>query len=317
MTGAGGFVGSAVVRRLLLGDARFSDGAPVEHIVALLRPRGSAKRLEELPRDGTWSVAHADVADSSVLRAVVEQTRPRAIVHAALDARVYAEDDERLIRNPLEALLGGLGGTAARFLQVGSAWVLESGEGLDESAPLAPLTPYARNKAREEALVPTLAKRAGIPWVNLRLFNLFGRHEKPSRLLPTLVAKLSRGETAELTQGEQVRDFNDVDVAAQAFVDALAVPDHACGAVYHIGSGLATSVRELALMVSEIVGGEELLRFGAAGAEDEGMTALVADPSRATRVLGWHPDRDLQARLRTAVEWWIAQSERPARGVTA
>ena len=56
VTGAGGFVGSAIVRRLVAEGARLSDGTPVEHVVALLRPEGSAARLDELVVDGRWSV---------------------------------------------------------------------------------------------------------------------------------------------------------------------------------------------------------------------------------------------------------------------
>jgi nucleoside-diphosphate-sugar epimerase len=195
--------------------------------------------------------------------------------------------------------------------------VLASGEQLDESAPLAPLTPYARNKAREDALLPGLAEDAGVPWVNLRLFNLFGRYEKATRLLPTLVTRLSRSERVELTHGGQIRDFTDVDVVAQAFVDALAAPDDACGAVYHIGSGRGTSVRDLALAVAGMVGTGDLIRFGASETADEDVPSLVADPSRASTVLGWRPDLDLEARVHDAVRWWLARIERPeARELT-
>jgi len=313
VTGAGGFVGSAIVRRLVQGGARFWDGAPVEHVAAVLRPGGSTERLEELPERGRWSIERADTRDSASLGAVLEHIRPRAVVHAALDSSVYVEDAERLVRGPLESLLDGLSATAgSRFLHVGSAWVLASGDWLDESAPIAPLAPYARNKAREDALLPGIAGAAGVPWINLRLFNLFGRYEKPARLLPSLVAKLSRGETVALSHGGQIRDFTDVDRAAQAFLDALAAPEEACSAVYHIGSGCGTSVRALALMVAGMVGSRAPIQFGASESEDEDVPVLVADPSRATRVLGWRPDPDLEACVRSAVEWWLERLGTPA-----
>ena len=314
VTGAGGFVGSAVVRRLV-GGARFWDGNPVEHVVALLRPGGSEQRLEELPRDGTWSIAHVDVAERLSFRAVLEDARPRAVVHAALDATIYNEDDERLVRDPLETLLQALGRVAgSRLLQVGSAWVLASGDRLDESAPLAPLTPYARNKAREDSLLPVLAAEAGVAWLNLRLFNLFGRNEKQGRLLPKLVSSLARGESVELTHSEQIRDFNDVDVAARVFADGLAAPEAACGAVYHVGSGRGTTVREFALAVAEVVGGADLIRLGASDTGDQDLASLVADPTRAVRALGWRPDLDLEGRVREAVDWWLTRTGHSATG---
>ncbi len=303
VTGAGGFVGSAVVRRLVNGP---------EHVVALLSPAGSMERLEELPADGSWSIERADVSDRDELRAVLDRVRPRAIVHVALSAAAYTEvhplDDDPIVAGPLSTLFEALG-PDSRFVYAGSAWVLRAGDRLDESAPVEPLKPYARNKARADELIPVLAERAGVPWINLRLFNMFGRYEKPTRLLPTLVSRLARGEVAELTHGEQVRDFNDVDVMAGAFADALAASESACGALYHVGSGRATSVRELALDVAEALGRPELVRFGEAETQDEDLPCLVADPSLAERELGWQPDLDLEERVRGAVQWWLARLE--------
>ena len=314
VTGAGGFVGSAIVRRLVLGGARFADGRNVEHVVALLSPSGSDERLETLPPEGSWSLERADVTDGDDLRVTLQRLRPRAIVHAALADAAYREvdesDDGPLVGRPLAALVESLRGVSgARFLHVGSAWVLRSGVGLDEAAPIDPRTPYAHNKARADALVPVLAERAGVPWINLRLFNMFGRYEKPSRLVPTLVSKLARGDVAELTHGEQVRDFTDVDVMAGVFVSALAAPDSACGALYHVGSGRGTTVRELALEVARCLGRPHLVSFGAAKAADEDLPQLVADPSLASRRLGWRPDLDLETRVRAAVDWWLERLE--------
>jgi len=310
VTGAGGFVGSAIVRKLARGSAQSWDGAPVEHVVALLRPEGSAARLDELVPDGRWSIERADVDDRDALLEVMGKVHPQAVVHAALDPDVYARTDEQLVRRPLENLLEGLSGTdTRRMLLVGSAWILAAGDRLDESAPLGPVNPYGRNKAREERVLAETARDAGVPWITLRLFNLFGRHETPTRLLPTLVANLVRGEPVELTHGEQIRDFNDVDVVSEAFVDALAAPESACGAVYHIGSGIGTSVRELVLGVAAMVGEVDVIRFGATETQDEAVPILVSDPSLATRTLGWRPEVDLEARLRETVDWWLPQLE--------
>ena len=119
------------------------------------------------------------------------------------------------------------------------------------------------------------------------------------------MTSLPRGATAELTHGEQVRDFNDVETVAQAFAGALAAPPSACGAVYHIGSGRGTTVRRFALDVAAALGRPELVRFGAAATQDEELPALVADPTRACRRLGWQPDLDLSGRVGAAVSWWL------------
>jgi nucleoside-diphosphate-sugar epimerase len=80
--------------------------------------------------------------------------------------------------------------------------------------------------------------------------------------------------------------------------------------VYHIGSGRGTSVRELAFAVADIVGNRNLIQFGASETQDDDVPILVSDPALATKVLGWQPDLDLEARIREAVDWWLARLER-------
>jgi nucleoside-diphosphate-sugar epimerase len=314
VTGAGGFLGSAIVRRLVRRLPSFSNGSPVGHVVAVLSPTGSSWRLDELPA-GAWSVERVDLSERGTLRELLDRTKPRAIVHAALAQTAFHEiqenDDDPLIAGPIRTLIQGLSRKGARdargatrFIYAGSAWVLRSGDRLAESAPLDPRSAYARNKARADEMIPRLARSEGVSWINLRLFNTFGRYEHPSRLVPTLVAKLASGAVAELTHGEQVRDFNEVDTMADAFAAALAAPDAAGDALYHIGSGRGTTVRDFALQVAEYVGRPDLVRFGALGTRDDDMPCLVADPSLARARLGWEPDLDLEGRVRSAVEWW-------------
>jgi len=320
VTGAGGFVGSAVVRRLVRTDGVLWDGSPIDRVVALLRPEGSPTRLEMLRPDDRWTIEHVDLRDDHGLRSLLRRVRPRAAVNTALDAGVYS--GEPVGHAPLETLFAGLEGPGeTRMVHAGSAWVLAPGDQLDESARVDPRSPYAQHKAEEDQLLPVLGERTGVAWIGLRLFNIFGRYEKPSRLLPYLVSQLSRNEPAEVSHGAQTRDFNDVDDIAEAFVLSLAAPHDACGALYHIGSGRATTVRELALAVAEVAGDPGLVRFGTGETPDQDLSALVSDPARARRVLGWLPEDRLAERLRSAAEWWLEQlagsaGDRPERQAT-
>jgi nucleoside-diphosphate-sugar epimerase len=312
VTGAGGFVGSAVVRRLAGGGVLLWDGSPVERVVALLRPGGSTERLAVPAGGDLSSVERADVHIESDLRGVLRRLRPRAVVNTALDPAVHTDDQRS--HGPLETLFAALGELeGARIVHAGSAWVLAPGTNLDERAPTSLRSPYARYKAEEDELLPLLGERHGVDWIDLRLFNIFGRYEKPSRLLPYLVARLSAGDTADVSQGDQVRDFNDVDDIAEAFSLALQAPAAACGALYHVGSGRSTTVREFALVAASVAGDPRLIRFGAGETPDQDLPALVAEPSLARRVLGWQPEAVLEERIRAAAEWWLARLS-PAAG---
>ncbi len=314
VTGAGGFVGSAIVRLLVksMREVRpsFSDGVPVDHVVALVRPGGSTDRLNELARTGDWSIQHGDLTDHEGLERVLGDVQPRVIVHTALDANAYSDltEGEHLRLNilPLETLFDGLRGTrGSRFVHTGSAWVLPPGDRIDETVKAQPRSEYAQRKARADEWVQMLGRRTGVPWINLRLFNIFGKYEKRSRLLPYMVSQLTEGKEASLSHGNQIRDFNDVDDMAGAYVLALAAPDEACGRVYHIGSGRGTTARDFAMTVAKFTGNPHLVRFEANRTPDQDLPSLVADPTLAQRILGWTPVTDLECRIRRAVEWWL------------
>ena len=308
VTGAGGFVGSAVVR-LLVKSIRSGD-APVDHVAALLRPGGSIERLKELPSTKDWSIHQTDLANRQDLERLLARVRPRAIVHTALDASAYGDvpeaDRHRMNIAPLETLFRGLSGAAgARLVHTGSAWVLPSGDKLAEDVAVEPRSVYAECKAAADRWLPLHGEKAGVPWINLRLFNVFGKYEKPSRLLPYLVSRLAEGKEAHLSHGSQVRDFNDVDDIAQAYLLALRAPESACGRIYHIGSGRGTTARDFAMEVARLTGNGGLLRFDASYTPDQDLPCLVADPSLGRRVLGWQPQADLESRIGRAVGWWL------------
>lgn len=294
VTGAGGFLGSAVVRALV------ADG--VEDVVAVLRPGGATDRLETVP---ACPVAEVDLAAPDAT-ARLRALGPQTIVHVALDREAYRRVDPAFSERPLRAVLGALDGVpGARLVHTSSAWLLAPGDRLAEDAPVLPRSPYARNKAHTDELVPRLAHEAGVAWLILRPFNLFGRYEDASRLVPHLVSRLAAGQPAELSHGGQIRDFNDVDAVGRAFSAALGADAEAYGSLYHVGSGRGTSARELALLVAEELGRPDLLRFGASRTADEDVPVLVSDPSRARDVLGWSTPEPLEEVVRSTVAWWL------------
>jgi|tagenome__1003787_1003787.scaffolds.fasta_scaffold20988996_4 nucleoside-diphosphate-sugar epimerase len=315
VTGAGGFIGSAVTRRLVRwaeAGAVLWDGERMDSVCALLRPGSSAERLENALQSPLFAVEHADITDTAALQDVILRRSPKAVLHLAFDPSGFepqTEDEWRASHfAPVEAMFNALSRVdGARFVHTGSAWILAPGEQLAEDAPVAPTLDYAKAKAKLDDAVASLHALYGVPFLNLRLFNVFGRHEDIHRLLPHLVDQWRRGLTPRLTHGEQVRDFNDVDDIADAYRLALICPPSACGAVYHIGSGHGTSVREFAAIVRAAMQVPGEIAFDAARTRDQDVPALVSDPALAMRVLGWRPVDDLESRIRAAVDWWLTR----------
>ena len=130
---------------------------------------------------------------------------------------------------------------------------------LSTETPLRPLTPYAGAKAAAYVALSQVLPAYGIEFVWCRLFYLYGKGEDARRLVPYLREKLAAGETAELTSGNQIRDFIDVSEAGRLIGEA------ALGVVQgpiNICSGIPITVKQLAENIADEYGRRDLLRFG-------------------------------------------------------
>jgi dTDP-6-deoxy-L-talose 4-dehydrogenase (NAD+) len=99
----------------------------------------------------------------------------------------------------------------------------------------------------------------GVEFAWCRLFYLYGEGEDERRLVPYVRGKISKGETAELTEGKQIRDYLDVSQAGDQISEVALGRE--VGPV-NICSGLATTVRELAEEIAKEYARPDLLSFG-------------------------------------------------------
>jgi nucleoside-diphosphate-sugar epimerase len=187
------------------------------------------------------------------------------VIHVAW----YAEPGKYL-QSPknLDCLLGTLnlakGAVQAgvrRFIGIGTCFEYDLSYGLlNVETPLKPLTPYAGAKAAAYMALSQWLPSQSVEFVWCRLFYLFGEGEDSRRLVPYLRAKLAAGEPAELTSGNQIRDFLDVNEAgcliAEAALATVQGPINIC-------SGIPITVKQLVETIADEYGRRDLLKFGA------------------------------------------------------
>ena len=277
LTGATGFIGSHVARALLRAG---------HEVHAVIRGTSDRRRISDIERDLRIHVGEMDQVP----------VEPDALVHLAwyaVPGRYLAAPENRDCLAASLRLLQRIGG---RAVFAGTCFEFDTTLGrLREDSPTKPTTLYAECK---DALRRQVVERANAAWI--RFFYQYGPWEDERRLVPSIIQALLRGEPADLSHGEQRRDFLHVEDVAAA-VHAVVESD-LTGAI-NIGSGEAPSVKEIALTIASFADRPDLLRFGAIPANAAEPPLIVADNAKL-RSTAWARRYSLEEGLRQTFDWW-------------
>lgn len=167
----------------------------------------------------------------------------------------------------------------------------------------APLSPYGVTKLAAEQLALAHARRAvrAPTVVALRYFTVYGPRQRPDMLISRLVASALEGRPVTINgDGKQRRDFTFVADAVRANLAAMDADVEA--EVLNIGTGVTTSVLDVADLVNDVAGRPVVLAF--AGGQAGDVRETLADVSRAGEVIGYRPVTDLRTGLTAQVEWY-------------
>jgi dTDP-6-deoxy-L-talose 4-dehydrogenase (NAD+) len=291
VTGAGGFIGSQVVRQLAV------DG---HQVVAVERNSQHSGQMITAPPGA--SMVAVDLDDVAAVRELFRTTVPDALIHLAW----YANPGDYLTSH---ANLTSLAMTAALVevaLAAGCRKLVLAGSCAEyapqerpvvESDPIDAHTIYAACKQSAWQIARVLATEAAAELAWGRIFHIHGPGEDQNRLIPWVAGQLAAGSAVPLTDGSQVRDHLHVSDVAAGLV-ALLAPG-ATGS-YNICSGQPVTLRSVLEAVGKIVGRAELLKFGALPHRPRENMFLAGDSSRL-RALGWAPRFGLEEGLSDAL----------------
>jgi nucleoside-diphosphate-sugar epimerase len=292
VTGATGFIGSALVGRLS------SEGL---RVFCLVRPGSpGVARLRDLPGVELLETETFDCAGLIQKLAGIQ-----ADVIFNLASAGVAPDD----REPHQLLAGNLSIVAGliaaishwrphRFIHVGSCseyGPVPEGHLLTEDNSLSPVSVYGAAKACAHIYGAALAALKNVPFNTLRLFGVFGRGEASYRLVPYTISHLRRDTPVDLTAGEQIRDFLYVDDVVAALLLSAESDAMVPGCSYNICSGKGISIRAMTESVAELLNKpKSLLRFGARPYRPDETMWIVGDNKRFSSLTGWAPRVTIQ-----------------------
>ena len=306
VTGGAGFIGSAVVDRLV------RDGHEVMVVDDL--STGRLENLADAFNSGRVHLAEVDLAGPE-LAGVVAEARPEVVHHLAAQI-----DVRRSVADPLHDARVNVLGTIAlakAALDAGCRRLVFASSGgtvygepepsalpIDERHPAGVTNPYGVAKRSAEDYLASFADLHGLEPVSLRLGNVYGPRQDPhgeAGVVAIFCNRLLADEPVTVFgDGRQTRDYVFVEDVVDAFVAAGEHPD-APGARLNIATGVETSVLELYARLREIAGFGGEPTFAPPRPGELGRIAL--DCSEAGRVLGWRPAVDLGEGLSRTWAW--------------
>jgi len=302
VTGATGFVGANLTRRLL------RDGYEV-HL--LVRPGTDRWRLNEIA--GEVRLHEAALEDAGAVSAAVGAARPEWVFHlAAYGAYSSQTDVRRMIATNLTGTVNLLEAALAHgceaFVNAGTS----SEYGFKDHAPserewLEPNSDYAVTKAAATLYCRNVARARDRHVVTLRLYSVFGPYEEPTRLIPTLIVRGLRGELPPLVRPDGAHDYVYTEDACEAFVLAAGVSGQERGAVYNVGSGVQTTLAEAVEVARRELGIAAEPQWGSMPGRSWDTPHWVCDNRAACEGLGWRPRLAFADGFRATVEWLRAR----------
>lgn len=329
VTGGAGFIGSNFVLDWL------ADSDELVINLDKLTYAGNIKNLTSLKDNPRHIFIHGDIADTTLVTALLMQHKPRAVVNFAAESHV-----DRSISGPsafiqtnivatfqlLEAVRAYWGNLDAahkegfRFLHVSTDEVYGS---LEKNAPAftenhryEPNSPYSASKAASDHLVRAYHHTYGLPVLTTNCSNNYGPFHFPEKLIPLMIVNAQAGKPLPVYgDGQQIRDWLYVKDHCSAIQQVLA--KGRLGETYNIGGWNEKPNIEIVHTVCALL---DELRPRTDGTPYKEQIAYVSDrpghdkryaidASKIKNELGWAPAETFETGIRKTVQWYLDHSE--------
>ena len=299
VTGATGFVGANLARRLL------RDGHEV-HL--LVRPNYQPWRIDEIRSDVRFHELHLHGAEA--VARVVSQIRPDWVFHLAVHgAYSWQTDWEQMVQTNVQCTMS----LVSACLKTGFEAFVNTGSsseyGIKDHAPaeselLEPNSHYAVTKAAATMFCRHAAQSRQVHLPTLRLYSVFGPYEEPGRLLPALIMHGLKGELPPLADPNVARDFVYVDDVVEAYLLAASVRTSEWGPIYNLGTGVQTTLRDAVEVARRVLSISAEPVWNTAPNRSWDASVWVCDNRKIRAQLGWQPRSTFAEGFRLMVDWF-------------
>jgi UDP-glucuronate 4-epimerase len=324
VTGAAGFIGMHVAKRLLENGA---EVVGLDNINDYYTPKLKEDRLEVLGRFPKFSFHKIELADSAAIAALFAETRPQIVIHLAAQAgvRYSLQSPETYIKSNVAGFLSIL--EACRHNPVEHLVYASSSSvyGANTKVPFAvsdnvdhPVSLYAATKKSNELMAHTYSHLFRIPTTGLRFFTVYGPWGRPDMAPFLFTRAIAAGEPINVFgEGKMQRDFTYIDDVVEAVLRIAAKPaqppaadEHraqwssAPYAIYNIGNHAPVELMHFISLIEQNLGRKAEVKFLPMQPGD--VPATYADVADLKRDFGFEPATPIEQGMEKFVEWYAS-----------
>jgi dTDP-glucose 4,6-dehydratase len=326
VTGGAGFIGGAVVRRLV------ARGYQVLNLDKLTYA-GNQASLRDIEGKSNYRFERGDICDRERVATLFDSFRPDLVMHLAAESHV-----DRSIDGPAAFIETNVVGTFNLLDQASHYWrglddgaraefrfhhvstdevfgSLELGgdDRFSERTPYDPSSPYSASKAASDHLARAWYRTYGLPVVLSNCSNNYGPFHFPEKLIPLTILNAMEGKSLPVYgRGENVRDWLFVDDHAAA-LERIATAGEP-GETYNVGGDAERTNLSVVEAICNLL---DEWRPRADGSSHRDLIQFVEDRpghdlryaidcSKLKRDLGWSPEHSFEGGLASTVDWYLA-----------
>lgn len=324
VTGGAGFIGSAVVRRLV------RDGKRVINLDKLTYA-GNPESFKTIAKATNHRLVEGDILDSEMVLALLREEQVKGIMHLAAESHVDRSIDSpgafvetnvvgtfRLLDAALEYWQGleGAQKQTFRFHHISTDEVFGDlpfdDSMFTEETPYAPSSPYSASKAASDHFVRAWHETYGLPVVLSNCSNNYGPYHFPEKLIPLVILNALEGKPLPVYgKGDNVRDWLYVEDHATALIKVLT--QGTVGESYNIGGNQERTNLEVVEAICDSL--DERRPLDGGGNRRDLITFVTdrpghdrryaIDASKIERELGWTPRETFDSGLAKTMDWYL------------
>lgn len=322
LTGGAGFIGSAVVRRLI------AEGRSRVSVIDKLTYAGNLSSLKSVAGSPLLSFKQLDICDRAAVKEAFSAAKPDIVMHLAAESHVdrsigapgdFVETNIVGTYRMLEAARAHFAGLSSdarsrfRFHHISTDEVfgaLGASRYFTEETPYAPHSPYSASKAGSDHLVRAWGDTFGLPVIVSNCSNNYGPCQFPEKLIPLIILNALEGKPLPVYgKGDNVRDWIHVDDHAEGLITVAT--RGTTGQTYLLGGNAERRNIDVVHAICSIMdrlmpGGAPHARLITYVTDRPGHDFRYAiDCSRIDRELGWRPRETFESGLEKTVRWYL------------